>query len=439
MSDYMFILESHLSSAQSRVVAAMQSLAADANVNLFLTGGAMRDMLGGFPIRDLDFSVEGNPLKMVKALTGKHGARIVATDAVRKTLELEFPMGVTAELSMCRDERYLKSGGKPQVTPATIHEDLRCRDFTINSIALSLNKASRGLLLDPNNGLADLEHHELRCISHYTLYDDPSRLLRLLRYCARLGFTMEERTKSQYHGAREAGMENKITAAALLREFRKMAEEQNSAELVRTLDAEGLLKLYSPALTGAKLNLAGLQKLHKVRQSVPPEVHFHADNMGLFLYFLTEKLTPRERQAFIKSSGIDPASVALWQKLEPKSKKLERELESAKLKKPSQVCAVLAAAPGDQLLFLLLRSTKRIVQDRIKNYFGKYLHTMQEVTDELVVETSGMEPGTPKFKKAKEAMVAARLDARPKKAAVVAAEAAATAATPAARGRTWGR
>ncbi len=441
MSDYMFILESHLSSAQSKVVAAMQALAADANVNLFLTGGAMRDMLGGFPIRDLDFSVEGNPLKMAKALTTKHGAKIIATDNVRKTLELEFPMGVTAELSMCRDERYPKAGGKPHVTPATIHEDLRCRDFTINSIALSLNKASRGLLLDPNNGLADLEHRELRCISNYTLYDDPSRLLRLLRYCARLGFTMDERTKTQYDNARAAGMENKISAAALLCEFRKMAEEQNSAELVKTLDAEGLLKLYSPALTGTKLNLAGLQKLYKVRQSVPPEVHFHADNMGLFLYFLTEKLTPRERQAFIKSSGIDRDSVALWQKLEPKSKKLERELQSVKLKKPSQVYAVLFAAPGDQLLFLLMRSTQRIVQDRIKHYFGKYLQTAQDVTDEVVTESSGLTPETPKFKKAKDALMAARLDARPKKVAVAGGEApaAAAAAAPAARGRTWGR
>ena len=436
MSDYMFILESHLSSAQSKVVAAMQSLAADANVNLFLTGGAMRDMLGGFPIRDLDFSVEGNPLKMAKTLSSKYGAKIVSTDDVRKTLELEFPSGVTAELSMCRNEKFAKSGVKPQVTPATIHEDLRCRDFTINSIALSLNKASRGLLLDPNNGLADLERRELRCISNYTLYDDPSRLLRLLRYCARLGFAMDERTKTQYDNARAASMESKITPAALLREFRKMADEQNSADLVKTLEAEGLLKLYSPALSGAKLNLVGLQKLYKVWQSVPPEVHFHAESMGLFLFFLTEKLTPREKQIFIKSSGIDRDSVVLWQKLEAKSKKLEKDLKSAKLKKASQVFAVLTASPGDQLLFLLLRSTQRLVQDRIKNYFAKHLFLAQSVTDEEVAE-AGHAPGTPKFKKAKEAMVVARLDARPKK--VAAAADAVAAAAPAARGRTWGR
>ncbi len=436
MSDYMFILESHLSHAQSKVVAAMQSLAADANVNLFLTGGAMRDMLGGFPIRDLDFSVEGNPLKMAKTLTTKHGAKVIATDDLRKTLELEFPSGVTAELSMCRNEKYAKSGAKPQVTPATIHEDLRCRDFTINSIALSLNKASRGLLLDPNNGQADLERRELRCISNYTLYDDPSRLLRLLRYCTRLGFTMDERTKSQYNNAREAAMELKITPAAALVEFRKMADEQNSAELVKTLEAEGLLKLYSPALTGAKLNLAGLQKLYKVRQSIPQEVHFQADSMGLFLFFLTEKLTPKEKQAFIKTSGIDRESVALWQKLEAKAKKLEQQLKSDKLKKASQIYSLLAGTPGDQIIFLLLRSAQRLVQDRIKNYFGKYLFLAQEVTDEEVAEASGAIAGTPKFKKAKEATVAARLDARPKKIAAADEEAV---AAPAARGRAWGR
>ena len=96
------------------------------------------------------------------------------------------------------------------VRPATIHEDLRGRDFTINSIALSLNPASRGLLLDPNNGVGDLERKELRAVSNYTLYDDPIRLLRVLRFKVRLGFNIDERTKMQYDNAREAQLETRI-------------------------------------------------------------------------------------------------------------------------------------------------------------------------------------------------------------------------------------
>src|SRR6266545_4818045 len=108
MSDYMFMLESHLSSDQNRVLAEVLSAAAAANVNVFLTGGAMRDMLGGFRIRDLDFTVEGPALKIAKAVAQKGGARIVSEDENRKTAELLFPNGVTAEIGMSRQERFAK-------------------------------------------------------------------------------------------------------------------------------------------------------------------------------------------------------------------------------------------------------------------------------------------------------------------------------------------
>ena len=71
MSDYMFMLESHLSTDQFRVVGELQAIAGQAGVNLFLTGGAMRDMLGGFPVRDLDFTVEGSAAKLAKVATQK--------------------------------------------------------------------------------------------------------------------------------------------------------------------------------------------------------------------------------------------------------------------------------------------------------------------------------------------------------------------------------
>jgi tRNA nucleotidyltransferase/poly(A) polymerase len=151
MSDYMFMLDSHLSSDQSRVVSDVQAVATEANMNIFLTGGAMRDMLGGFPIGEIDFTLEGNTIKLAQTIVKKTGATIVSTDENRKQVQLTFPSGVRAVLAMAREEKYSKPGAKPTVKAASIHEDLRGRDFTINSIALSLNPASRGLLLDPTN------------------------------------------------------------------------------------------------------------------------------------------------------------------------------------------------------------------------------------------------------------------------------------------------
>ena len=85
MSDYMFMLENHLTAAQNRVLAEVMKAAVEANVNVFLTGGAVRDMFGRFPIRDLDFTVEGNALKLAKTVSDALGAEIVKTDTNRKT------------------------------------------------------------------------------------------------------------------------------------------------------------------------------------------------------------------------------------------------------------------------------------------------------------------------------------------------------------------
>ncbi|MGD0014595.1 MAG: hypothetical protein ABSD56_09240 [Bryobacteraceae bacterium] len=415
MSDYMFMLESHLGTEQNRVVSEVQAAAAEANASVFLTGGAMRDMLGGFPIRDLDFTIEsGAALKIAKAVAKKTGARVLEADEHRKSAELLFPGGVTAAISMARRETASKHGARPAVTPATIHEDLRGRDFTVNAVALSLNRASRGLLIDPTNGLGDLEHKELRATYNYGLYDDPLRILRLIRLRVRLGFTVEEKTRLQYANVRAERLEERIPARKRAEELRRIADEPTAADIFRTLEEEKLLYLFSPALTGAKVNVHGLVKLHKAMQLIPFGVRLPLDNFGLFMYAVTEKLTPKERAGLIKATAMRQSEVNAWRKLEPRSKKLERVLKSAKLSRPSQVYEALYRAAGEEVLFLLTRSPLRLVQDRVRNYLQKYLPAAQEVTDEEV-QAKGAAPGTAKFHRIKQELIAARLNARPKR------------------------
>ena len=414
MSDYMFMLESHLSPDQNRVLAQVQAAAAEANMSVFLTGGAMRGIMGGFAVRDLDFTVEGSALKLARTLAKKTGAEIAFTDERRKCAEMVFPGRVTVEIAMARRETYAKPGAQPQVAPATIHEDLRRRDFTINAVALSLNRASRGLLIDPTNGLGDLERKELRTVHNYTLYDDPARILRLVRFRVRLGFTVEERTAQQYQNVRAEGLQQRIPARRLLEELREMADDPNPGEVLRALNEEKLLPLFSPALAGGKLNLAGLARLHKGRQLIPYGVPFPVDNLPLFLSLMTEKLSAGEKAELVRTTGIGPADVSAWQRLETQASKLERELKSPKLHKPFRVYESLSVAPGELVLFVLVRSPLRMVQDRIRNYLEKYLPAALEVTDQEVAARGG-EPGTAKFRKLKSELIEARLNARAKR------------------------
>jgi tRNA nucleotidyltransferase/poly(A) polymerase len=414
MSDYIFMLESHLSPDQNRVVADVQAAAGLANVNVFLTGGAMRDMLGGYRIRDLDFSVEGNALKLAKAIAANGDAQVLSTDENRRTAELLFPSGVTVHVGMSRQEKFSKPGGKPQVTPATIQEDLRGRDFTINAIALSLNKASKGLLLDPMNGLADLERRELRSVGTYGFYDDPVRLLRLLRFAVRLAFGIEERTRMQYDNAREAGVEKAIPAKALLEELHSISAEDNPAEILRTLDEAGFLKLFAPPLTGAKVPAAGLAKFAKAAAILPDDTKTRTARFGPFLFALTEKLSPKEKQALIRGTDMKKGDLDLWQKVEARSRKLEAALKAPRVRKPSHVYQILSGAAPDEVLFLLYHSTQKPVQERIRNFYEKYLPAATEIAPEEF-ESITAKPGTPKYDKAREEVIWKVLDRKPKK------------------------
>ena len=414
MSDYVYMLESHLSSDQNRVVEEVQAAAAQAAANLFLTGGAMRDMLAGLRIRDLDFVVEGNALKVAKSICEQTGAHTVSTDENRKSAELVFTGGVTAQIAMARQEKYSRNGVKPQVTQATIQEDLRGRDFTCNAIALSLNKASRGLLLDPMNGLADIERHELRAISTYGFYDDPSRLLRLVRFRVRLGFTVEERTRMQVANAREAEVEKQIPPRVLGEELKRIGTEDSPSEILKALDAEKLLVLFSPALEGPKLNLAGVVRFEKNSRLLPDDARSRAARFGPFLYVLTEKLGAKEKQALIKATEMNKEEVDSWQKLEARSKKLETLLHAGRVRKASHVYQIMVAAAPDEVLFQLYHSTVKQVQERMRNYYQKYLPLLQEITPEewATVES---QPDAAKSSKARDAFIANRLDRKEKK------------------------
>jgi tRNA nucleotidyltransferase/poly(A) polymerase len=411
MADYIFVLDNHLDSHQSKAVAEAARIATDGAQSVWLVGGAMREMLRGAQIRDLDFTVEHDAVKVGKALAHAMKGQVLSEDSLKRGVELLLPGDVRASVSNARTEKYSKPGGKPQIGPATIHEDLSRRDFTINAIALSLNRGSRGLLVDPTNGQADLANKELRTTNSYAFFDDPSRLFRLFRFQHTLGLEPVSRTLSQLENALLEHFEAAAAPAALTPELRAMALSPAAAAALAGLDQNGLLKLVSGGWTGDKLNASGLARFEKAVQAVLPAPK---DGWLAFLNVILEKLNPRERSEAVRSLALSTSTLNGLKKLEINAKKLEKEIRSPKIHKPSQVWEVLEAAGENEILTVLYESEQRVVQDRIRAFFAKYLPLAQEVTEEQVA-AAGVKPGNPKFGRAMREAIIRHINARPRK------------------------
>jgi tRNA nucleotidyltransferase (CCA-adding enzyme) len=376
MADYIYTMEIRLTPDQQRGVTLVQDAARAAGMNIYLTGGGVRDIISGFSIRDLDFTVQGNPLKLRKDLE-RAGAGIAAEDDDLKSLFLTLPGNVRAEISMARTERYEKPGKPPLVSPATIIEDLRRRDFTVNAMALSLNPGSRGLLMDPFNGAADMEAKVLRILHNYAFVEDSSRLIRATRLAARFHWPLEERTQARFDSAKENGYIDYITNKAIGYEIAQLAYEDDPLHIVRALEKEGWLKVLSPRWTTAKVDAAGLSQLLKTRQQMN-ELGYAPDPAPAVMYFLTSRLSGKEI-ADMRKLMPRRDLIEAWRDLEENAKSLAKRLTGKEAATPSRTWKLLSEARPEMILFLSVTTRQQAVMQKIKNYFTKWRQVQQKI------------------------------------------------------------
>ena len=376
MADYIYTMEIRLAPDQLKVVSLVQEAARAHGMNVYLTGGAIRDILTGLSIRDLDFSVQGNALKLQKDLE-RAGAKVEVISEETKTLHAVLPGGVRVEISMARSETYGKPGAPPQIAPATINEDLRRRDFTVNAIALSLNPGSRGLLLDPFNGSADVEAKLIRVLHNYAFLEDPSRLIRATRFAARFHWELEERTKARYDAAKENSYIEYISRKNIGYEIEQIAFEDNPLHILQVLEKEGWLKVLHPQWSTAKVDQNEMSQWMKTRQLLQDMGHT-IDAAPLAFYFLTKRMGDKDL-AEIQRLIPHKEFVAAWQAVEENGKELAKKLSGKDASTPSRAWRVLSSAKPEAILFLDVTSRQQAVSEKIKNYFGKWRQMQQKL------------------------------------------------------------
>ena len=394
MADFIYLMETRLSPDQQRALTLVTDVARAHQMNVYLTGGAVRDIISGFIIRDLDFSVQGNALKLQKDFE-KAGAVVESVDETTRTLMLLLPGNVRGEVTGTRSEKYEKPGKAPEITPGTIYDDMRRRDFTVNAMALSLNPGSRGLLTDPFNGMADIEAKVLRILHNYAFFEEPSRLIRATRLSARFHWLLEERTQARYDAAKENNYIENISDRALGHEVEQLAHEEDPVNVLKTLEKEGWLKVLVPHLTSAKVDSSAVTNLFKVKQQMQ-ELGMNPDASPIVMYLLTRKLGSdiSAIQKQIPNKGF----VERWKNLEDDTRDFAKQLAGKELAQPSQVWKFLMQSRPESVLFAAITSRPAAVEQKLKNFLTKWPLVKQKLPFPEMAEMR-ITPEHPEYKK----------------------------------------
>lgn len=224
------------------------SVADSSNRECYVVGGFVRDLIIGRDSKDIDFVTVGSGIELAEAVGAALGKgtsiavfRNYGTAQVKRgTIELEF-VGA-------RRESYNRNSRNPIVEDGTLNDDLARRDFTINAMAISVNAATFGNVIDHYDGLGDISRHIIRTPldPDITFSDDPLRMMRAIRFATQLQFDIATDTFDAIR--RNAQRIEIITAERIKDELRKIIRSQRPSTGFELLHKSGLLKLIFPEL-----------------------------------------------------------------------------------------------------------------------------------------------------------------------------------------------
>ena len=293
-------IDDYIDSDQRPLLTALKELAVARGLAVYLVGGCVRDLLLGLPINDLDIVVLGNAPQLAKDVAGLLGGHYVAHDRFgTATISLGES---NVDLVTARREKYPQPGALPFVEPASLKEDLARRDFSINAMAVPLN-AKKPVLIDPLCGKADLKKGLIRTLHSESFRDDPTRLLRAVRYEQRLGFQLARDTEQQLKSAVHGGFLVQVSGDRIRHELERIFEEAHPEKaLVRAVELGVLQSIFAP------LNRPDwVTRWGSVAHDIDPAGE--AGRLG-WLAALAFPLTPQEGEGLIQRLNM-PLEMAL--------------------------------------------------------------------------------------------------------------------------------
>ncbi|TXF74894.1 CCA tRNA nucleotidyltransferase [Chryseobacterium sp.] len=223
------------------------------NQSVYIVGGYVRDLLMKREIpTDIDFVTEGNGIDLANAVAQDINPKLKVSIFKNYGTAMFRHEGLDLEFVGARKESYVEHSRKPDVDAGTLEDDQKRRDFTINALAISLNKDNFGTLIDPFEGIADIKNKIIRTPLEpsRTYSDDPLRMMRAIRFASTLHFQIEQNSLNSIK--KESERIKIVSMERIMVEFNKIMVSEKPSVGLKLLEESGLLALIIPELTALK-------------------------------------------------------------------------------------------------------------------------------------------------------------------------------------------
>lgn len=409
--NYADILKTSLSAPRFALIQTVAAEAARERIPIYIVGGFVRDLILGHFSPDFDLVVEGEAIQLAKNLHARFGGRVISHNRfgtakwlikdIKKKLLQEFgfldadagKLPDSLDLISARTEFYDHPTALPTVERSSIKLDLHRRDFTINTMALRLDGRHFGELYDYWDGLTDLQKKQVKVLHSLSFIDDPTRLLRAVRFEQRFHFHIENRTLQLMEEARP--LIKQISGDRLRHEFNLIFKEENPIPIFDRLNELGLIHAIHPSLTWHKgysdsLTIA-LKTAIPDGWDIPEQIGATPIHTGLaFLVWLIQQ----ESDASIEIANRFHLNNQLMDALK-RALKIWKQRDVLVDLSPSRFSDQLADVPVIGGYTLFLASTENTFKQKLQDYYLTWRKIVPSVNGETL-KSLGLEPG-PKY------------------------------------------
>ncbi|GAB1469969.1 hypothetical protein MASR2M66_08460 [Chloroflexota bacterium] len=346
------------------------------NMPCYVVGGFVRDLLLGKPVNDLDIIVEGDAIKLGRKLVETYGGKLTPHFKFHTAIWHLADSTDFVDLITAREETYEKPGALPTVTPSTIEEDLRRRDFTINAVAVRLDGEGLGEILDPLEGQSDLGRGAIRVLHPLSFVDDPTRIFRAIRYEGRYGFSIAPETSSLIN-AEALKVLRSLSGERIRHELDLVLDEGQSVQMLVRASELGALEAVHPKMPEFDQERAEYLDMD-ARLDIPADRR----TMGYMLWFMDLS----EEDVILLANRLDftnELTLAVWS-----AAQLMRGLPHLVDMKPSEWTYALEKLPllSTYAVYLVSR------ENDLLSYISVWRHVKPHTTgDDL--KAKGLTPG----------------------------------------------